>query len=238
MRSRPGPAFILLVVLSISASMVMSQEPSQDSRKLKTEAFLKSRGVPINEWLPRVESEDEVQLRDARDVAIRAIILYGLAAAGHGEDRSEIRASFEKSGIWEQVSPNERDVFLAKELTDRQRIDSTWRVEALWALLWGLGLVEDMPYPTELCDMQILHAVMAKSKDIESFLNDLRPRSKTEVLDEVDKIYRIHWAVVDARLNGRNPPDDLHPSVVYERHYALNWLVWYADEWDDITTDT
>ncbi len=118
------------------------------------------------------------------------------------------------------------------------KIDSTWRVEALWALLWSLGLVDDMPYPTDTCEMETLHAVMAESKYVEQFLGSLSLRSKSEILDEVDKIYRIHWAVVDARLNGKNPPDNLNPSVVYERHYVLSWLVWYADEWDDITTDT
>ena len=51
--------------------------------------------------------------------------------------------------------------------------------------------------------------------------------------------YRYHWAVVDARVNGLEIPSDIDASVVYERHYALNWLVGYSgQEWDDISTDT
>jgi uncharacterized protein DUF4272 len=32
---------------------------------------------------------------------------------------------------------------------------------------------------------------------------------------------------------------NLDSGVVYERHYALNWLIGYMGrEWDDVTTDT
>ncbi|HEY9047600.1 MAG TPA: DUF4272 domain-containing protein, partial [Ohtaekwangia sp.] len=45
-------------------------------------------------------------------------------------------------------------------------------------------------------------------------------------------------ACVDARINQR-PIEEVHPSVVYERHYALNWLINYMDQpWDDVSCDT
>ena len=60
------------------------------------------------------------------------------------------------------------------------------------------------------------------------------------MLDQADLIYRLHWCVVDARLrNQPEPPADLQPGVVYERHYALNWLRGYHNaDWDDVSTDT
>lgn len=54
----------------------------------------------------------------------------------------------------------------------------------------------------------------------------------------MDLIYRIDWAIVDARLNNKEPPGGFDPGVVFERHYALNWLTRYSDDWDDVTTDT
>ena len=54
-----------------------------------------------------------------------------------------------------------------------------------------------------------------------------------------ESIYLIHWAVRDARLNGRPVPNNYHPGVVLERHHALNWLIGYCgQDWDDISTDT
>jgi len=43
---------------------------------------------------------------------------------------------------------------------------------------------------------------------------------------------------VDARINGRQITE-IHPGVVYERHYALNWLINYMNQdWDDVSCDT
>lgn len=45
--------------------------------------------------------------------------------------------------------------------------------------------------------------------------------------------------MVEARVRRQPMPDDVEPGVVYERHYALNWLIGYMDqEWDEISTDT
>ena len=58
--------------------------------------------------------------------------------------------------------------------------------------------------------------------------SSIRPTSSTATLGGAD-----------ARISGRQPPAGLDPGVVYERHYALNWLIRYSDqEWDDISTDT
>ena len=70
------------------------------------------------------------------------------------------------------------------------------------------------------------------------FIETAQLRSVSEILDETDRIYRIHWAVREAQLKEQPVPAGLDPDVVWERHYALNWLTWYADEWDDVTTDT
>lgn len=44
---------------------------------------------------------------------------------------------------------------------------------------------------------------------------------------------------MDARVGGKPAPKGLHPGIVYERHYALNWLIGYAGlGWDDLRTDT
>lgn len=63
-------------------------------------------------------------------------------------------------------------------------------------------------------------------------------RSKKELLDMADLYYRMDWTCVDDRLKGLETPQ-LNPGVVYERHYALNWLIQYMDrEWDDVSCDT
>jgi hypothetical protein len=49
----------------------------------------------------------------------------------------------------------------------------------------------------------------------------------------------MHWACVDARIKGQEVAGGIHPGIVYERHYCLNWLTRYQDqEWDDVQTNT
>ncbi|MDF1551166.1 MAG: DUF4272 domain-containing protein, partial [Bacteroidales bacterium] len=63
-------------------------------------------------------------------------------------------------------------------------------------------------------------------------------RSKSEILDANDLYYRLDWACVDARINNSNL-SEVNQGVVFERHYALNWLINYMNqEWDDVSCDT
>jgi Domain of unknown function (DUF4272) len=71
------------------------------------------------------------------------------------------------------------------------------------------------------------------------FIEDSELRPIGDILDQVDLIYRYHWAVRNARLKGQQIPADLDPGVTEERHYALNWLIGYLEQaWDDVSTDT
>ena len=73
----------------------------------------------------------------------------------------------------------------------------------------------------------------------EQFIKNAKLRSISDILNENDLIYRYHWAVVESRVNGLNIPSEINPSIVMERHYALNWLIGYMNQaWDDISTDT
>ena len=74
---------------------------------------------------------------------------------------------------------------------------------------------------------------------MENLITNSKMRSKSQILDEADLIFRYNWACVDARIKNLNMPSGLDAGVVYERHRALNWLIRYMDqEWDEITTDT
>lgn len=86
--------------------------------------------------------------------------------------------------------------------------------------------------------MQQAVSILA-DRDIETFIKEAKLRPLNEILDPADLIYRYHWAVVDAIINGKAAPAGLDSGVVMERHYALNWLIGYMDQsWDNISTDT
>jgi hypothetical protein len=208
-------------------------------RKARTEKFLSSVGVPLNPNLPRVEDDSEVRLRDALDVARRSIVLYCMSAVGFGAESNRAFSWLQNQNLWDFVSPDEKALLTNEDPSEQQVVEASWRVESLWTLLWSMGKIDSLEFPTDTCDVEKVQDIMpVPDSDCESFLADSTLRSLPEVLDQVDLIYRIHWAVREAQLTGQTMPCWINPSVVYERHYALNWLVGYADQWDDITTDT
>jgi hypothetical protein len=112
------------------------------------------------------------------------------------------------------------------------------RLESCWCLLWALNLVKDLSRPDNFCNAERVTEII-ETRSTEQLIVDAKLRSKDEILDAADLHFRYHWSVVDAELYGKKPPRGMLASVIYERHYALNWLIQYKDQdWDDVTTDT
>jgi hypothetical protein len=209
-----------------------------ERRKKRSEELLKTRGIPINPYLPAIESEEETTLRSAKDIAKRAVGLCAVALRGGGLRQQDVMSLLNGNNVWASATPGEKKFLLNNKPARQEMINFKWRYESLWVLLWALGRAEDLGAPTSICDVR--RAVrMVLDIPAEDFIQGANTRPISEILDEADLIYRYDWAVVDARIKGKEAPGNLNPGVVYERHYALNWLIGYmGQEWDDVTTDT
>jgi len=213
-------------------------ERANDPRKLRTEAELTKHGIPINSHLPPVVSDDDVRIRRPENIAKRAVVLFAITAVGHGSNRGPVSKFLRTEGLWDSVTPNERPLFESDNPSKQAAINASWRAESLLVLLWAMKKVDRLDLPRKQCDPASVNKVMPNRGEVAEFISSASLRSKSEILDETDKIYRIHWAVRNAQLNNEPIPARLNPSVVVERHHALNWLTWYAAEWDDVSTDT
>jgi hypothetical protein len=204
------------------------------------------------------DSQDEYidQIRSADEVARRCIVLYSLIAAGHGESRDQLVQWLRREGLWEAVSPNESEFLLSASPTEKQLINATWRAEALFPLVWSLGLIAELSTPQQLCDVRLIRNVLPPLLgSVGEFISAARLRSDAKIQAANEAIYHIHWRVRDFQLHNqptppgklpRMPHEEIDPpaasynsGVVQERHYGLNWLIGYCgQDWDDITTDT
>jgi len=208
------------------------------ARKARSIAILKKEGVPFIDHLPVIESEAKAKRRTNEEVALRAIVLCIVAVKGEGLEQVEIDKLVGKYAIANALTPNERRFINNAEPSKQERIQFTWRYECYWVMLWALGFVDDLARPDAICDVRKAVSFL-RDTGREDFIKKAKLRSAREILDAADLIYRYHWAVTEARVKNQEPPAGLDPGVVLERHYALNWLVGYADqEWDDISTDT
>jgi hypothetical protein len=211
-----------------------SQE--QLERKSRSMEYCKNYGIPTIDFLPCIENEVAIRTKD--EIVARALALCFLGLKSEGLEREHLEEFDKKYQVSQYFTENEKLYVLSDAPTDQQVTDANWRYESLHVLLWALGYKDSLKYAGEVCNVaEDVKIIFAKTRD--EFSNQSKLRSKEEILDQADLIYRIHWACVDARTKNQAAPAKLDASVVYERHHVLNWLISYMNQhWDDVSTDT
>lgn len=126
---------------------------TSESRKIETNKYLESKGIPICEHLPLVENSQEVILRKPSEIATRIMILTGIIDTAFDEDRKEIVSWLKEINLWEGVSKFEKKYLTKKSLTKEDKITASWRTEAVNVLFWSLGMVEKLDESIEECDL-------------------------------------------------------------------------------------
>lgn len=209
----------------------------QLKRKSQSESFLEQHSIKVNKNLPCTPSESEVVLRSTSDVIDRAYALLIMGVKGEGVEQEYINRTIKDKNI-DSFTPKESFINSQEVLNDDDKVYAIWRYESLYLLLWALGVIDDMKYPSDICNVQeVVGKIFTPSR--EEFESSIKLRSSKVILDELDKVYRMNWACVDARIKGQEPTGRLNGSVVYERHYALNWLIHYQNQdWDNVKTNT
>ncbi len=233
----PPPARALRLVPG-TADRLPDVPPDSLDRKRRSDARLRGEGVPVNLWLPVIESERETVLPSTEAVTMRAMATLTVAARASGMPQDQVDALVRDYGLDAWFSPDEQAFMAQAEPDAGERGIRTWRFEAANALFWTLGFVDDLGAPMAQCDPRALVALV-QGKSRAALLAAARPRTVADVLDQADLIYRYRWALVDARIKGMPVPAGLDDDVAMERHHAFNWLVQHADtDWDDISLDT
>jgi hypothetical protein len=216
---------------------------SQDQldRKNRSEQLIESLGVTLNKNLPCIESEAEVNTRLPTEIAQRVTVLAMTNLVAFSTiSNTEATEYLQENNLYHLVTPFEKD-FL-NDPTDEKKNHESWKCEGIWTLLWALNKVNELGLPNELCSLDKVppeNYPVGPAKNPNDFIQACTTmRSKKEILDANDLYYRLDWACVDARIHGKQIVE-VNPSVVYERHYALNWLIHYMDQdWDEISCDT
>lgn len=210
----------------------------QRERKLNNENFLRQALVKVNKFLPAIEDEAECKIRTVSEIAERVSVMAFINGFAIGySTKEQVEKSLKDHGLWDLLTPKELDLLTYP--TEKKKSDETWKCEGIWTLLWALKVVDDLGDPATLCDLGNIAQDQYPLIDPNAFITSMKSvRSKSEILDAADLYYRMDWTCVNAKMNGIELTK-LHAGVVYERHYALNWLINYmGQDWDDVSCDT
>lgn len=171
-------------------------------------------------------------------MARRVLALSAASACAYGSFPEGTVEWLKREELWPAASPRERQ-FLTEPTSQHERIQFTWRVEALVPLLWAIMHLESMPGWEGECDPALLAPLVVwPPAATKRYVASATLRSPEAIHSEYEKIYDAHWAVRNTALQGL-PAQGGHPGVIYQRHYAFNWLTRYkGQDWDNIYTDT
>ena len=221
---------------TVNESAELPEFESAESRKQRSMKILAEKKLKPNASLPNISADEETNLRDAKHVAKRAICLMAIAA--HAEQAPDFDAMkfIKDHQAIEVLSASEKAFVENDKLTARERSIMTWRYEALWALLWSLDKVDKIGFPDKQCDAKVAIGVVLEGAD--ALVKNAKFRDKAEILDQADLLYRCYWLTRDATSKGTQV-QGISGSVVYERLYALNWLIRYMKtDWDNVVVDS
>ena len=218
-------------------------------RRLRSIALLEEKHVPYMEYLRSEALESEARLRSRKEMVQRAAALFAVAVYSEvmlsgGSGREEALFYFNKMEqlyeVESYLSPAEAAYIDNPDPEEQECILFGWRYECAGVLLWAAGVVDDLPYPSEIIDVPVLAAIFWQHKGIGGLLSKGFSRSQSEILDAADITLRYDWACVEARVHGKEAPASLNGDVVMERHYAFNWIIGAngGADWDDIQPNT
>ncbi|MBQ6696365.1 MAG: DUF4272 domain-containing protein [Lachnospiraceae bacterium] len=215
-------------------------------RRDRTLEKLHARHIFVTEWLPLVETEETAHFRTTEEIAGRAaalliVALYSECLLGEKMSIAEARefvtpiiADFRADNYF---SPKEKAYLENDHSTEQEQIQFAWQYEPLMVMLWALGYEPELFFPDRICDVPGIVRIMRENGSIDSLVENAKPRTHAELLDEADMIYRMDWACVDTRIHSLPAPAGMDGGVVMERHKALNWLI-LEDDWDEVDIST
>ena len=221
----------------------MNKYITAQERKNRSIAILVSQGVPYIEHLPLRYETEEVTPRDKKEVIERVAcsfssIMCALSITKNKyteEDRVYMTQDFLSAQYHahELLTPREPQV-TAGTISAAGAINAVWKYEAVWALLWALGIIEELSLPSEICDCDLVMGTMRRFKGLDDFMANTTLRPLEEILQALDLHYRYHWAAVNARVNGSDPAG-IDEEVVMERRAGLEWLCCKGQENDNLS---
>lgn len=206
--------------------------------KAESERIIKALGGEICDWLPWVERSNP---RESTEVADRALVLNAILQIAFGAPVDVIASWIKANGLEASLSRRDQSTLnkQSSELTEQERTDISWYVEALWAMVWAGQLIEnlsvDQPVGNNLAS---LLPNLQLNEDAGSFRRQFALRPVEQVYRMLDLYFRAHWYARNGQLNGYST-EPFNLDVIMERRRALEWISDRTiSDWEDTPQDT
>lgn len=206
-----------------------------DLKKIRESSLIKARSLDYetNPDLPLLD--DGLALRSANEVVGRSLALFAVIAGSYGFDKESAISWLQKEDAYSFLADSEI-CFLVDGEGDTPYIQT--QVEGLNAFSWSLGIVKRLEFD-QVCENNLIKLFpdIKNNGDSSSYRSKAKVRDLELIVQACDLAYCLHWAVVQAQLDGKKLPGDIGPHVIVERRRALEWML-CKDDWDELSLNT
>lgn len=205
--------------------------------KAETEATLKKRGYPVNPHLPQIEELAQLRIASSLDVRRRCLVLASVCGRAYGAKYDLVVPWIDNHGLREFCTEAEVELIDEKKPDEAQNAPFRPQPEALWEFAWVLKMIPALDH-FKPCSDKLVHMFPKPGEDPSAFLAATEIQDDEALYCEADSLYRIHWAVRDAALNGRKSPNGQGEYVTLYRLQAINWTMQSDIPWDEVDVST
>jgi hypothetical protein len=208
----------------------MTIDPLQVKRD--SEKIIAAAGGRTLDWLPVLEPKSP---RSNSDLINRALIVNAMLNIYFEAPIPIIAEWISKYDLDGDLSDWERGILSKTNtaLTDQEKTNLYWSIEALWALMWCGSLIDDLHVDQPVEDnMVTLVPNLQRGEGTEKFTEHMKLRSVEELYRMLDLYYRAHWYATDGKLNGY-PTGAFSIDIITERRKVLEWILDPSSDWDN-----
>lgn len=210
-----------------------------DPREIKAtnERIITDAGGKICDWLPHLEERTP---RDRSDIVGRSLVLNAMLQIAFEAPTHVIRTWIEEHSLSQHLSPTERELLSKdnEELTQQEKTDLYWYIEALWALMWVGSLIDELDFEQPIQDyMANLCPKLQDNEDGSKFDDTMQIRPYADLFQMLDLHFRLHWWTRDGNLRGYET-GNVSLDIIMERRKALEWALDKSSHWDNIELNT
>lgn len=225
----------------VTTKRIDNFEMTEEDKKRMARSIekIKNDNLPFVEGMHVSISEATATLPEKESIIKRmiAMLITGIASEIYnefGRNSEEAREGInnfiemfeEKYGFKEVLNEREKAYLETYIEDDNEHNEFNWRYECPPVFLWALSLWELTDLST-ICDFREI-IEYTKDKDLKTLVEISTLKSKDEIMDMLDYLYRLDWSAVDMRVRAEKYQNAEFPydkSIIHFRRLALEWLV-------------
>lgn len=208
----------------------------QNAIKSTNNQLILEQGYRINEWLPIL---DDPKIRSLKEIKGRISVMNAANNIAFEAPTHEIKNWIIKHKLTKYLSESEQLIIDKPNdhLSNFELNSMMWYTESLWALMWCVEMIETLDAVKPVGDnMAQLLPNLEEEEDNSKIENIQNIKPEIEIYTMLDYYYRLHWCVVNSRVNGVKTK--LVEGVIYERRKALEWVFDQDYDWDSVEMET